>query len=322
MTVVFCEYNNQVPRLVARANGLVCDSRTLAQELDKEAREIRPGRYFDECVEILTGGDVTELGAFASGLLQFQDESTLLAVRLLNPLPGETIIDMCAAPGGKTTYIAERMVDRGTIKAYEISEHRADRLRQNIRRMSVHCCDVTCADAVDAAEGPADGVLVDVPCTGTGTLGRRVDSRWKFDLMARERVRSDVEELRRMHPRQVFAHQVSRQLRLLLRAANLVGEDGRIVYSTCTMEPEENEQVIDWFLKKRPDFELQDAASFVPEMFVDDGFVRVLPQRHGIDGAFAARLVRRKGARLSLEAEETASLEIEVEKVGTLDAEL
>jgi 16S rRNA (cytosine967-C5)-methyltransferase len=322
MTVVFCEYNNQVPRLVARANGLVCDSRTLAGELSKEAREVRRGRYFDECVEILTGGDVTELRAFTAGMMQFQDESTLLAVKLLDPRPGETIIDMCAAPGGKTTYIAERMSDRGTIRAYEISEHRAEKLRDNIRRMSVHCCKVTCADAVDAAEGPADGVIVDVPCSGTGTLGRRVDSRWKFDLMARERVRSDVEELRRMHPRQIFAHQVSRQLRLLLKAANLVSEDGRIVYSTCTMEPEENEQIIDWFLKKRPDFELEDAARLVPEMFADGGFVRVLPHRHGIDGAFAARLVRRKGARLSLEAEEIASLDLKAETVGTLDVEL
>jgi 16S rRNA C967 or C1407 C5-methylase (RsmB/RsmF family) len=140
--------------------------------------------------------------------------------------------------------------------------------------------------------------------------------------MARERVRSDIEELRRMHPRQIFAHQVSRQLRLMLRAANLVGEDGRIVYSTCTMEPEENEQVIEWFLKKRPDFELEDAARFVSEMFVDGGFVRVQPHRHGIDGAFAARLVRRKGARLSLEAEEEAAIDIEVKKVVTLDADL
>ena len=255
-------------------------------------------------------------------MMQFQDESTLLAVRLLDPRPGEEIIDMCAAPGGKTTYIAERMNDQGVIRAYEISEHRAEKLRDNIARMSIGCCRVTCADAVEAAEGPADGVLVDVPCSGTGTLGRRVDSRWKFDLMARERVRADVEELRRMHPRQIFAHQVSRQLRLLLRAANLVGEEGRIVYSTCTVEPEENERVIEWFLKKRPDFELEDAARFVPEMFVDGGFVRVQPHRHGIDGAFAARLVRRKGARLNLEAEEMAELEVEAEKVGTLDAEL
>lgn len=322
MTIVFCEYNNQVPRLVARANALLCDAKTLAAELSKEGRDTRRGRYFDECIEILTGGDVTSLGPFIRGMMQFQDESTLLAVRLLDPRPGEEIIDMCAAPGGKTTYIAERMNDQGVIRAYEISEHRAEKLRDNIARMSIGCCRVTCADAVEAAEGPADGVLVDVPCSGTGTLGRRVDSRWKFDLMARERVMADIEELRRMHPRQIFAHQVSRQLRLLLRAANLVGEEGRIVYSTCTMEPEENERVIEWFLKKRPDFELEDAARFVPEMFVDGGFVRVQPHRHGIDGAFAARLVRRKGARLNLEAEEMAELDVEAEKVGTLDAEL
>jgi 16S rRNA (cytosine967-C5)-methyltransferase len=321
MTIVFCEYNNEVPRLVARANGLACDARALAAALSSEGRDTRPGRYFDECLEVLTGGDVSELRAFKEGLLQFQDESTLLAVRLLDPRPGEMIIDMCAAPGGKTTYIAERMSNRGEIRAFEISEQRSEKLRSNIERLAISCCKVTCADAVEAAIGPADGVLVDAPCTGTGTLGRRVDSRWKFDLMARERVRADVEELRRIHPRQLFAHQVSRQLRLLLRAANLVSEDGRIVYSTCSLEPEENEQVISWFLKKRPDFELEDASRFVPEMFVDGGFVRVLPHRHGIDGAFAARLVRRRGARMNLEAEEIASIDLEIESAEGLDEE-
>ncbi|MBN2565145.1 MAG: 16S rRNA (cytosine(967)-C(5))-methyltransferase RsmB [Candidatus Eisenbacteria bacterium] len=321
MTIVFCEYNNEVPRLVARANGLVCDARALSAALSHQGRDTRAGRYFDECLEITTGGDVSELEAFRSGMMQFQDESTLLAVRLLDPRPGEEIIDMCAAPGGKTTYIAERMGDRGRIRAFEISEHRSEKLTGNLKRLGIGCCTVTCADAVEAAEGPADGVLVDAPCTGTGTLGRRVDSRWKFDLLARERVRSDVEELRRMHPRQIFAHHVSRQLRLLLRAANLVSEDGRIVYSTCSMEPEENESVIEWFLKKRPDFELQDAARFVPGMFVDGGFVRVLPQRHGIDGAFAARLVRRKGARIDLEAEEIAAIDLELADVEELDLE-
>jgi len=319
MTVIFCEYNNEVPRLVARANGLAATPPALARALKKEGRETRPGRYFDECLEILTGGDVSGLDSFAAGMMQIQDESTLLAVRLLDPSPGEDIIDMCAAPGGKTTYIAERMLGEGTIKAFDISEARAEKLVSNIRRLSIGNCSVIKSDAMSEAEGPADGVLVDAPCTGTGTLGRRVDSRWKFDLHARERVRADIDELKRMHPRQIFARQVGRQLRLLLKAATLVDVGGRIVYSTCSMEPEENEQVVARFLEKRSDFALEDAADFVPGMFVDGGFVRVLPQKHAIDGAFAARLVKVRRAPLVMEAEEPAEMALEAEEVGTAE---
>ncbi len=316
MTVVFCEYNNEVPRLVARANGLSSTTPALARALKSEGQDTRPGRYFDECLEILTGGDVSRLSCFTAGMMQIQDESTLLAVQLLDPRPGEDIIDMCAAPGGKTTYIAERMLGEGTIKAFEISELRADKLDSNIERLSIGNCSVIRDDAMAAADGPVDGVLVDAPCTGTGTFGRRVDSRWKFDLLARERVRSDIDELKRMHPRQIFARQVGRQLRLLLKAATLVDDGGRIVYSTCSMEPEENEQVVARFLEKRPDFALEDASDFVPPMFVEGGFVRALPHKQAIDGAFAARLVKSGGTPLVMEAEEPADLAMEAEEVG------
>jgi 16S rRNA (cytosine967-C5)-methyltransferase len=319
MTVVFCEYNNEVPRLVARANGLKCSPAGLARALKAEGRETRPGRYFDECLEILSGGDVSTLRCFQDGMMQIQDESTLLAVRLLAPRPGETIIDMCAAPGGKTTYMAEHMQDHGSIKAMDISAQRAEMLKSNIVRMAIESCEVICGDASVETQGPADGVLLDAPCTGTGTLGRRIDSRWKFDIHARERVRADIEELKRLHPRQIFARQVSRQLRLLMKAAELIHDEGRIVYSTCSLEPVENEEVVARFLEKRPDFEIEDAVEFVPQMFVDGGFVRVLPHRHGIDGAFAARLVKKGRTRLALEAEEMVAVGIESEELESLD---
>jgi 16S rRNA (cytosine967-C5)-methyltransferase len=318
-TITFCEYNNEVPRLVARANALKATTPALARALKSEGRETRPGRYFDECLEILTGGDVSNLDSFTSGMMQIQDESTLLAVRLLDPRPGEHIVDMCAAPGGKTTYIADCMLGEGTITAFDISEQRAEMLRSNVARLGIVNCEVVSGDAIAEAEGPVDGVLVDAPCTGTGTLGRRVDSRWKFDLHARERVRSDIEELKRIHPRQIFARQVERQLRLLLKAATLVDEGGRIVYSTCSLEPEENEQVVMKFLEKRPDFSIEDASEYVPPMFVDGGFMRVLPHKHAIDGAFAARLVRSGQMPLEMEAEASAAMVMEAEGVGSID---
>lgn len=307
-TIVLCEYDNEIPRLVARANALSCTAAALARRLGEEGRETRPGRYFNECLEIVGGGDVTESQAFRSGLMQIQDESTLAAVRLLEPEPGEDIIDMCAAPGGKTTYIAELMRNRGSIRAFEISRPRAEMLTSNIRRLRLGNCEVLCGEATSDVTDPADGVLVDAPCTGTGTLGRRVDARWKFDPRARELPKADMEELARMHPHNIFARQTSRQLRLLLQAADLVREGGRIVYSTCSLEPEENGHVVDLFLAKRPEFILDDPSGFVPGMFVSGGYVRIYPHRHGIDGAFAARLVRQRSVSRARAAEEEEEL--------------
>jgi 16S rRNA (cytosine967-C5)-methyltransferase len=309
MTIVFCEYNNAVPRLVARTNGLACSPRALEEALSAEGRETRPGRYFDECFELLGGGDVTALRCFDQGLMQVQDESTLAAVRLLDPKPGEDIIDMCAAPGGKTTYIADRMKGQGMVRAFEISEKRARMLTSNLARLGIANCEVLCGEATTEVAAPADGILIDAPCSGTGTLGRRVDSRWKFDIHSRERVRQHVEELERIHPRQIFAHHTSRQLRLLLNAADLVRDGGRMVYSTCSLEPEENEQVVEHFLRKRPDFAVEDAAPYVPDMFVDGGFMRILPHKHAIDGAFAVRLAKKgPGPLRALKAEEIEAL--------------
>ncbi|MCK4510171.1 16S rRNA (cytosine(967)-C(5))-methyltransferase RsmB [bacterium] len=292
-TITLCEYNNIVPRLVVRTNALSVTREGLASALDGEGVVTRPGRYFDECLELEGAGDITRLTAFTAGLMQVQDEGTLAAVKLLDPKPGERVIDVCAAPGGKTTYIAELMRGKGRVLAFEISRRRAEMLRSNIERLHVPNCEVLCGEATSDVTDAADAVLVDAPCTGTGTLSRRPDSKWKFDLEARDKSKAEIEDEERYHPTGMFSRQASRQLRLLLQAANMMREAGRIVYSTCSLEPEENEQVVERFLVKRDDFVLDDAARYVPGMFVDGGYARILPHKHGIDGAFAARLVRK-----------------------------
>ncbi len=310
-TILLCEYDNQVPRMVVRANGLKGTSDGLARALEQEGVEARPGRYFPECLEIVGGGDLTKLASFRKGLFQVQDEATLASVRLLAPAPGETVIDLCAAPGGKTTYIAELMKDQGQLVAHDVSRYRLDFLRGNIERLGVKNCEVFQSNPAssgtdfdtalrrqrglepNAVLGSADAVLVDAPCTGTGTLARRADSRWKFDLGARTHDKRYVEDHERYHPQGIFAKQASRQLKLLQQAADLVKVGGRVVYSTCSLEPEENERVIERFLASRPEFRLDDPAPFVPAMFADGNHVRILPHKHAIDGAYAARLVKR-----------------------------
>ncbi len=292
-TITLCEYNNTVPRFVVRANGLSVTTEGLVSALGSQGVETRPGRYFDECVELVGVGDITRLTSFAGGLMQVQDEGTLVAVKLLDPKPGERVIDVCAAPGGKTTYIADLMRGRGRILAFEISRSRAKMLRANTERLHVPNCEVLCGEATSDVTDAADAILVDAPCTGTGTLSRRPDSRWKFDLRARDRTEGEIEDHERYHPRGILSRQASRQLRLLLQAADMTREAGRIVYSTCSLEPEENERVVEQFLMKRDDFVLDNASGYVPDMFVDGGYARILPHKHGIDGAFAARLVRK-----------------------------
>ncbi len=140
-------------------------------------------------------------------------------------------------------------------------------------------------------------------------------------LFRSERTKQEVADLERIHPRQIFAHQASRQLRLLLNAADLVRDGGRIIYSTCSLEPEENEQVISHFLRKRPEFVVENATPYVPGMFVEGGFVRTMPHRHGVDGSFAARLVRRDGDRQEMADEEEMEVP-EPEHAASLDLEI
>ncbi len=337
-TTLLCEYDNQPPRLVARANGLSCSADALAMALAAEGVPTKPGRYFPECLELIDAGDVTRLTSFGEGLLQIQDESTLAAVRLLAPHRGECVVDLCAAPGGKTTFIAEMMRGEGRLIAHDVSPERIEMLRANIERLGVENCEVACTPQTsdglppwtrtdaDAGEGPSrdvledllgrvDAVLVDAPCTGTGTLARRADARWKFDLRARERTREHVEDHERYHPRGILSRQTSRQLKLLVQAADLVKVGGRVVYSTCSLEPEENEQVVERFLVRRPEFRREDPTPFVPTMFADGEHVRILPHRHGIDGAFAARLVRTRESDGAEAAEQSHAVTLEREGV-------
>jgi len=314
-TILLCEYDNQVPRMVFRANGLKCSADALAEALASRSVRTRPGRYFSECLEVVGGGDITELPSFWNGEFLVQDEATLASVKLLDPKPTECVVDLCAAPGGKTTFIAELMENRGRLIAHDVVSLRVTRLEANIKRLGVTNCEVIqtpassrgLADPVQVGKSRAlrrhaddplptgfapDAVLVDAPCTGTGTLARRVDSRWKFDLTARPRGKAYVEDHERYHPRGIFAKQSSRQLKLLSEAADILKVGGRIVYSTCSLEPEENEKVVERFLAKRPEFTLEDPTPYVPKMFVDGFHVRILPHKHAIDGAFAARLVK------------------------------
>jgi 16S rRNA (cytosine967-C5)-methyltransferase len=201
-----------------------------------------------------------------------QDPSTLLAPDLLDPRSGERVLDACAAPGGKTTYIAQKMSGRGRIIACDLYESRIRRLKENVARLGaisvrVHLLDFLLAPEAESPllEAPFDKILLDVPCSNTGVIRRRVDVRWR--LTAEDFVRMPVQ-----------------QFALVRRALPLLREGGALVYSTCSLEAEENEAVVERIVREIPELTLVEVRSS-------------LPFRDGVDGAFAALF--RKGAAQS-----------------------
>jgi 16S rRNA (cytosine967-C5)-methyltransferase len=225
---------------------------------------------------VLQDATAEAVPGFREGFFYVQDPSTLLAVELLEPRPGEMVLDACAAPGGKCLYIAEKMQNRGRIVACDVSAKRLELLRENCARLGAGIVEPRQWDFESGEEkgvgtrvrdedvalttAAFDRVLVDAPCSNTGVMRRRVDVRWRLR----------PEDFRRM---------AARQLKLLRSAAALVTNGGALVYSTCSLESEENEEAVAAFLKSAPRFKLLETrAMFSP--------------RDGMDGAFVAKFVR------------------------------
>ena len=264
-TIRLMEWNNQPAPTCARVNRLLTDPERLAKRWEDEGVEASP----IDCDWAATGDlfrlrkhpPLDSLGSFRDGLFYVQDPSTLLSVSLLDPQPGQAVLDLCAAPGGKTCHIAERMKNEGQLTALDTRESRLKLLRENCDRMRVTCATLGQADATATGEAKFDRVLVDAPCTNTGVIRRRLDLRWRLSpgqakLLADE------------------------QLKLLGQAATHAKPDGHLVYSTCSIEPEENEQLVARFLEALPDWQLAAERSLHP---VEDH----------TDGAYAARLTQR-----------------------------
>jgi 16S rRNA (cytosine967-C5)-methyltransferase len=260
-------FNNQPPPVLARYNTLRSNPSRLIERWREEGvdYDFRTYDWTGENLvfELKSFPPLAGLRSFKEGRFYVQDPSTLLAVHLLDPQPGEFILDRCAAPGGKTTYIAQRMHDDGRIIAQDRDFSRLALVEENCRRLGVSIVEISRADDIVFPELCAqfDRVLVDVPCSNTGVLRRRVDLRW--------RIRST--EIQRLH---------AEQLKILGETAPQVKPGGVLVYSTCSLEPEENEAVTQAFAGAHPEFALETERS-------------LLPFRDRVDGAYVARFRRR-----------------------------
>jgi 16S rRNA (cytosine967-C5)-methyltransferase len=261
-----CAWDNTPPRTCLRLTaGRITASDFLMRLREHgvvaRAHPARPG----VCVELQEARAVASLPGFDAGDFAVQDPSTLCAVDLLDPRPGERVLDACAAPGGKALAAAERMEGRGELLAWDADAKRLQQVAENAKRLGqpwiqVRAVDVTRGDP-GCAPGSLDAVLLDVPCTNTGVLRRRPDARWRWNADR-------------------LAHALALQRRILAAAAPLVKSGGRLVYSTCSLEPEENGGQVRHFLAEHTDFALEDE-------------VESFPPRTQADGAYAARLRKR-----------------------------
>jgi 16S rRNA (cytosine967-C5)-methyltransferase len=215
---------------------------------------------------------LTELGPFRQGLFHMQDPGSTLVAQYACVPTGATVADLCAAPGGKSVELSR---SASSVFASDMSFARLQRVIENAHRLEIDSLHGYVADARYPAITPVDLVLVDAPCTGTGTFRRHPDARWRIKV-------SDI------------AVMASAQRAILRSAATVVRPGGLLVYSTCSLEPEENDEQIGRFLVEHPDFRLDPPPEgAVPAQVLDAGLLRVVPHRHGTDGAFAARLRRR-----------------------------
>lgn len=200
---------------------------------------------------------------------------------LLGPKPGERILDACAAPGGKTTHLAEMMEDRGEIIATDVSLRGIEKVNQNIQRLGLAAVRPVKADVSQELTGtlalPYDRILADLPCSGLGTLRSHPEAKW-------HKSETDIERLNRV------------QKKILNRLSVYLKPGGTLVYSTCTLTKEENERVVEAFLERHEEFTLENAAEFLPESarrMVSENYFLALPHRDRTDGFFAARMRKR-----------------------------
>ena len=266
--------NNEKPYLTLRVNAIKSNVSEFKKLLDSVNLKYKPGRFLNEFIQLQNLTNITAWEYYSKGFFNIQDESAGLACRLLDVHPGMRVLDMCAAPGGKTAYLGSLMNNVGKIVAVDKYEGRLKLLRANNARLGLTCVSTIEADAMDLEIQQFDRVLADVPCSGSGTLSKKPDIKWK----------KDVFDLKKMG---------ETQIKLLNKAASLVKPGGIVVYSTCSIEPEENFEIVKQFLNTHPDFKLGSAREqFEADVIDENECVQTLPQKHQMDGAFAAKLIK------------------------------
>lgn len=275
-----CEASNLRPKLSARINTLKTNKTRLIEELEKENIKVEKGNIGDFI--FLEGvKNIERIKAFREGRFTIQDEAAGLIPVVLNPKPKEKVLDACSSPGGKTTYMAELMQNEGEIQAWDLHEHRVDLVEKALDRLGITMVETSIKDATIYEEKYKeyfDKILLDVPCLGIGVLKRKPEIKWK-------RKREDLEEI------------VKIQEKILENCSRYLKEGGELVYSTCSILKDENEEIIHKFIKNNLGFEIKEDYDMKQEFFEkfvrDQKFIQVY-QNEKTDGFFICKIRKNK----------------------------
>jgi 16S rRNA (cytosine967-C5)-methyltransferase len=276
-TIAICRANNTIPPFALRVNTLKASREHALAALAEAGISTEPTPFSaDGIILISPAAGLRETAPYTEGLIRIQDEASQLIGRIVAPEPGERILDLCAGAGGKTLHLAALMENRGSITAFDLHSERLRMLREETGRLGVSIVETRTGDAaipVESFRKMFDRVLLDAPCSGLGTLRRNPEIRWRL---------APVDLNQFMQTQKLF----------LKNAAECVRPGGRLVYSVCTVTPEENEIVIADFLINHRDFMLIPPANLPPALSDTQGYFRTSPHLQGMDGFFAALLVR------------------------------
>lgn len=274
-TEKFLAANNDVAPMTIQVNPLKISAEKLTAELAENGVTVKPHTWVPDCLELSGTGDLTALQAFREGTFMVQDPAARLVSLIADVKPGQKVLDVCAAPGGKSFSAAFAMENRGAIQSCDLHENKLKRVRESAERLGITCIEASPADGrvfKPEWENAFDVVLVDAPCSGLGIIRKKPDTRYK-----------KADEL--------FALPVI-QNAILENAARYVAPGGTLVYSTCTILPEENEQVTDAFLAEHSEFSRERFT--LPEPVGEtNGQLTLWPQRHGTDGFYICRMTRK-----------------------------
>ncbi|WP_438421904.1 16S rRNA (cytosine(967)-C(5))-methyltransferase RsmB [Bacillus siamensis] len=277
-----CRIHLVPPKQTLRVNHIKADREKLLNEMENAGLEAEAGDLSPDAIKLLKGS-IANTEFFQNGQVSIQDESSMLVARALDPKPGETVLDACAAPGGKSAHIAELMENEGSLTSLDLHRHKVKLIKEGAERLGLTIIDAQTMDARKAGDAFGaerfDRVLVDAPCSGFGVIRRKPDMKYT-------KTPDDSRRLSEI------------QLGILREIAPLVKKGGTLVYSTCTMDRTENDEVMHAFIQEHPEFEpdlsLEKRLPEKARPFVQDGSLQILPHYFGTDGFFISSM-RKKG---------------------------
>lgn len=274
--------NNVVPDFTIRTNTLKIIRDRLLESLNEEGIKAEAGKYLDEAIVLENPSSISRLETFRNGYFQVQDESSMLCAKVLDPKEGELVIDVCSAPGGKATHMAQLMNNKGTIIARDVHPHKLKLIENAAIRLGIDIIKTEVFDALNIDEklvDKADKVLVDAPCSGLGIIRKKPDIK-------NSRTISELTEI------------VSLQREILYKASQYVKIGGCLVYSTCTIQPEENIEIVNEFLEQNKGYKLIGFEKLLPEKLQIDtskeGYIQLYPNINQTDGFFISKIIRER----------------------------